>query len=195
MRDPDSFREAAPEYVLAAKGLTYDDYCKLPSDHRYELIEGGLRLVPSPSVIHQGISHRIVRAFDKWIDDHNQGRVYYSPLDVVLDERNVVQPDILYVAQERLGIITEQFVAGAPDLVVEILSPSTGGWDRTKKRELYGRFGVRELWLVDPEARSIELAVLRGTELVTAQVCGPGAELASVALLGFTLDVDVILGR
>lgn len=192
MRDPDEFRETAPEYTVANKLLTYDDYCRLPSEERYELIEGGLRLVPSPSVFHQEVSGRISRALWQWVDERRLGKVYYSPIDVVLDEHNVVQPDILYVAKERLGVLKDRCVEGAPDLVVEILSPGTVGWDRTEKRELYGRFGVRELWLVDPEAKSVEVAELKGNELATALVFTSGAQLGSPLLPGFSLDVDAL---
>ena len=86
--------------------------------------------------------------------------MYIAPFDVVLSDTDVVQPDILFVSNERMGIVTEDNIQGAPDLVIEILSPSTAERDRTFKRSLYARHGVREYWLVDPDARSVEVLVL-----------------------------------
>ncbi|MEW6228855.1 MAG: Uma2 family endonuclease, partial [Bacillota bacterium] len=108
---------------------------------------------------------------------------------VVLSEYDVVQPDLLYVSRDRLSIIKEANIWGAPDLVVEILSPSSTKWDREIKREVYARFGVRELWLVDPQARSIEVATLKDGALLTLHTYCVGATLASPLLAGFALDV------
>jgi len=169
--------------------LTYEDYCRMPSGNRYELVEGDIRMTPSPSVFHQRISRRIEKVLLEWVERHELGEVLHAPIDVVLSEHNVVQPDILYVARERLGIIKEANIQGAPDLVVEILSPSDAEWDRVTKRRVYARFGVREFWIVGPEGRNIEVCVFRDCELKTFQVYPPGTRLSSPLLNDFTLDV------
>ncbi len=189
MEKPDEVREVAQKYDSDAVRLTYDDYCRMPAGLRYELVEGDLRMVPSPDVFHQEISKRLQRILLEWIEDRGLGKVYNAPIDVVLSEHNVVQPDLLYVSRERLGIIEKANIWGAPDLVIEILSPSTTEWDRVTKRRAYARYGVRELWIVDPEGRGIEIATLQGRELATLQVYPEGAVLNSPSLPGFTRDV------
>lgn len=191
MKDTDKFRETAPQYIPRELRLTYDDYCRIPCTERYELIGGALRkMTPAPSVFHQEISKRLGRLLVEWIEDRNLGKVYHAPIDVVLSQYDVVQPDLLYVSQERLGIIQKANIQGAPDLVVEILSPHTVEWDRETKRPVYARYGVREMWLVDPDGRSIEVAVHDGRELATSQVYSPGATMTNNLLAGFTLAVD-----
>lgn len=183
--------ETAPEYIAQCVRLTLDDYRRLPSGLRYELVEGVLRqMTPSPSMVHQEICKRLARALLEWVEDQDLGKVFFAPADVVLSEHNVVQPDLFYVSRERLGIIEEAHVNGAPDLVVEVLSPGTAEWDRITKRRIYGQFGVRELWLVDPGGRSVEVAVHDGRELATVQVYQTGASAESQILKGFALDVD-----
>jgi Uma2 family endonuclease len=191
MTGPDRIGEATPEYIPPSLRLTYDDYCRMPPGRqRYELIGGAIRVVPSPSVSHQELSGRLFMDLAGWVKDHGLGKVYDAPLDVVLSEYDVVQPDLLYVSRDRLSIIKEANIWGAPDLVVEILSPSTTKWDREIKREVYARFGVRELWLVDPQARSIEVATLKDGALLTLQSYCVGTTLASPLLPGFALDVE-----
>lgn len=191
MTDPDRVGEATPEHARPSPRLTYNDYCQIPPGHqRYELVGGAIRVVPSPSVSHQRVSKRLLLALAQWTESHGLGEVYSTPLDVVLSEYDVVQPDLVYVSKERSGIINEANIWGAPDLVVEILSSGTAKWDRDVKRQLYARFGVQELWLVDPQARRAEIATLRDGALLTSQVYCPGVTLASPLLPGFALDVE-----
>lgn len=140
--------------------FTYEDYKSLPysETHRYELIEGELIMVPSPDTEHQDIVGNLFRALSAHVTKHRLGKVYVAPLDVVLgDEEEVVQPDILYISPERRGIITREEIRGAPDLVVEVLSPSTAQRDRTLKKKVYARHGVQEYWIVDPQAQTVEV--------------------------------------
>ncbi len=191
MDAPDEVREAVPPYDSYEVRLTYDDYCRAPEGLRYELVEGDLRMVPSPNVSHQRISGHLEKALRDRVDRHGLGEVLDAPLDVVLSQHNVVQPDILYVSRHRLGIITKANIWGPPDLVVEILSPSTANWERTAKRAVYAKYGVQELWIVDPEARSIEVAARQGgADLVTRQVYPEGTTLESQVLPGFALAID-----
>lgn len=190
----DVLKETAPRYAADLR-LTYDDYCHIPFGERYELVEGELRrMTPSPTVFHQKVSGKIEKALREWVDVHGLGEVYYSPIDVVLSEHNVVQPDILYISRERLGIIKKACIQGAPDLVVEILSPSTLEWDRVTKRRIYGRYGIREYWIADPDGRSIEVAAHNGKELATIQVYPLGTTLVSSLLHGFELKIDKVFG-
>lgn len=126
----------------------------------YELLEGELVMVPAPSWFHQIILKRLFRALDAFVSTHDLGEVQFAPLDVELAEHVVAQPDLIFLSQDRLDLVQEGRVRGAPDLVVEILSPSTEGRDRTTKRTLYARHGVAEYWLVDPEAQTIEVLSL-----------------------------------
>ncbi|NPV79697.1 MAG: Uma2 family endonuclease [Firmicutes bacterium] len=189
-------KETAVQYYTADLRLTYEDYCRMPSGERYELVEGDLRkMTPAPSVFHQKVSGRIEKALWRWVEDRDLGEVYHAPIDVVLSEHNVFQPDVLYISRERLGIIKEAYIGGAPDLVVEILSPSTAELDRVTKRQIYSRYGVREFWIVDPDGRSIEVAAHNGRELATVQVYPLGTILESPLLNGFRLKIDEVFER
>ena len=142
--------------------FTVEDYQHLPESEtkRYELLGGEIAMAPAPVPYHQEISGKIYFALIRHIRDHHLGKVYDAPLDVILAEEDVVQPDILFISNTRLKIIREEAIHGAPDLVIEILSPATAGRDRSFKRTLYARSGVREYWLVDPETRTIEVLTL-----------------------------------
>ena len=137
--------------------LTLADYLATPEDQRYQLLDGELILAAAPSVMHQKIVLLLCRIIATFAEARNMGTVLISPADVVLSEYDVVQPDILFVAKERSAIITEANIQGAPDLVVEVLSPSTEEYDRGYKLTLYSRHGVREYWLVDPAAERVEV--------------------------------------
>ena len=135
--------------------LTYEDYRKTPDDERWELLDGELVMAPSPNVPHQDISGTLFVLLKLFVDSAGLGRVFHAPLDVVLSETNVVQPDLLFVSHERADILTEANVQGAPDLVVEILSPSTTSRDWRIKLDLYAQHGVREYWVVDPNGQRV----------------------------------------
>jgi len=138
---------------------TYSDYCLLPDDQRYEVIGGELSVVPSPSVIHQKVSGNLLYLFKKHIAETKSGYVFTAPLDVVLSAENVLQPDIIYISGENSQIIGEANISGPPDLVVEILSPSTAQADYGKKKDLYARYRVKELWVVHPVLQTVEVFV------------------------------------
>lgn len=162
--------------------LTYRDYLTWPDDgRRYELYEGEVYLVPSPSVRHQRVSGKLQALLRQFLLVNGLGEVLYAPLDVVFSESTVVQPDLLFISHERRSIIGEQNISGAPDLVVEIISPATEERDRGAKLQLYCRYGVRECWLVDPDKRTVEVLALspegyqvlgryRADEVVSSQV-------------------------
>ncbi|MEW6273874.1 MAG: Uma2 family endonuclease [Bacillota bacterium] len=137
--------------------LTYEDYLRLPDDgRRYEILEGVLHVTPSPTTTHQRVSRRLFSILDAFVKEHNLGEVFYAPLDIVFSNVSVAQPDLLYVSEARRGIITEKNIAGAPDLVVEIASPSTAGVDKVTKAQVYARYGVPYFWVVDPQQKTLE---------------------------------------
>ena len=145
--------------------FTYQDYLLLSEDKRYEIIEGELLMVPAPIPYHQDVSKNLFLLLDNYVEDRNLGKVYYAPIDVVLSNENIVQPDILFISKQRLSIITEKNIQGAPDLVVEILSPGTAEKDKILKRKLYAKFGVKEFWLVDGKKKEIEVLSLQEEDL------------------------------
>ncbi len=148
--------------VPAALKFTYADYALLPEDRRYEVIDGELFLTPAPTLFHQAVKGRVKHLLDDRIESARLGVVLDAPTDVVLSTHDVLQPDILVVLNARRPILTEKFVAGAPDLVVEVLSPSTESRDRESKAKRYAAFGVREMWLVDPATKTIEVLINAG---------------------------------
>jgi Uma2 family endonuclease len=178
---------------LTGPRFTYEDYKLLPEDKRYEIIEGELLVTPAPNTRHQKILLRLVLKLGTWAQDQGVGTVLYAPTDVILSDENVVQPDILFVVKEREGIVDPNGgINGAPDLVVEALSPSTASRDQVLKRKLYSKYGVREYWIVDPVAHSIEVLSFMGTGLETWQVFTVGSTLVSPLLPGLQVSTSQI---
>jgi Uma2 family endonuclease len=147
--------------VTEKKRYTYEDYLKTPEDERYELIEGELLMTPSPVTKHQRISRELEFEILKFVRENDLGEVFYAPYDVYLDDENVVQPDILFISKERLNIIGEKNIQGAPDLVIEILLENTAYRDFVQKKKLYARFGVKEYWIVIPGEELVEVYILK----------------------------------
>lgn len=143
--------------VLDDKVYTVDDYMNMDDDNHYELIEGKLIMVPKPRPRHQQIALRIATAFENFIRQNPVGEVFYE-VDVHLGGK-VVGPDVLFVAKERLSIIGELYLTAAPDLVIEVLSPSTAAHDKKTKRQLYYENGVKEYWIVDPDQALVEVLI------------------------------------
>jgi len=139
--------------------LTYDDFVQFPDDgKRHELIDGEHYVTPSPNTKHQDILGNLFGLIWTHLQSHPVGRAFLSPFDVVFSNFDVVEPDLLYISRERLdAVLTKAHVRGAPDLVVEIGSPSTRRRDETIKRHLYERFGVSEYWVIDPEVDAIKV--------------------------------------
>ena len=148
---------------------------------------------PSPREAHQDAAIEIGSILHIFVKRHNLGRVYSAPFDVVLSDTDVVQPDLLFVSRERLHIITEDNIQGAPDLAIEILSPSTSARDKGYKRDLYAKHGVKEYWQVDTDAKLITVLSLNAYgDYDVAAVYGIGQTLTSPLLPGFALNLDEI---
>jgi len=144
--------------------LTYEDYAALPSDgRRWELIDGDLEVNPAPSPRHQTVSRRLQFELMRTLEEPGLALIFDAPVDVILSEHDVVQPDLVILSAARSHLVTERGIEGTPDIVVEILSPGTRVLDRRVKKATYARFAVPEYWLVDPVGGHIELYRL-GTE-------------------------------
>jgi Uma2 family endonuclease len=141
------------------KRYTYQDYLELPDEpgYRFEILDGVLIKEPSPSVMHQRVSRRLLRILEDYIWQVDpEGEVFNAPLDVTFHDITVVQPDLFYVSQKDKSIVKDARVDGPPALVVEIISPSTSRKDRFKKLQIYQRAQVQHYWLVNPEAKTLE---------------------------------------
>lgn len=166
--------------------MTYDQYCLLPEDrNQYELFNGELVVTPSPTREHQGIVLRLARLLADYVERESLGEVYVSPLDIIFDPYTVLQPDIFFVRKERLAEVERERIEGVPDLVVEILSPTTFHKDLRRKMKVYSQFGVQEYWIVDPETRTIELHCQGKEGLQLAGRFSAGETLESQLLSGF----------
>ena len=144
---------------------TYADYCVLPQDfNRHEIIEGDHVETPSPTTKHQRVLANLTSLLNGYVNAHSLGVVLAAPMDVLLAPTSVVQPDLLFICKERLGIIKEANIQGPPDLVVEVLSPSTAAIDRGGKMSLYARYGVPHYWILDAQRLSLETYEIREGE-------------------------------
>lgn len=174
--------------------LTYADFLLFPDDgQRHELIDGEHHVTPSPSLRHQQLQMRLIRAFVLYLEDHALGELFAAPFDVVFSDLDVVEPDLLFVASDQLDILTPEHVRGAPALVIEILSPGTRKTDEQTKRRLYDRAGVKEYWIVDPELDVVKVyrrtpdgSFPRAAELSREE----RHALATPLLTGFSIQLD-----
>jgi len=182
----------------AASGvkLTYDDFLLFPDDGmRHELIDGEHYVTASPNTKHQVVSGNLYWLLRTYLEQHPIGRIYYAPFDVLFSKFDVVEPDLLYLSNERAAdVLTTQHVKGSPDLIIEIGSPSTRQRDETIKRRLYERTAVTEYWVVDPDldvvrvyrresdrfGRPVELACESGDVLTTPLFSGLNLQLADI---------------
>ena len=139
--------------------FTYEDYVRLPEDRRYEVIDGELCPTPAPTPYHQIVKGRIERLLQDHVEGAKLGMVLDSPCDVVLSQFDVLQPDIFFISSERLAIIGEKYISDGPELVIEVLSPGTRKRDRVWKAKRYAHFGVREMWIADPDKKTIDVLV------------------------------------
>jgi Uma2 family endonuclease len=146
----------APETILPGK-LGYDDFWELPDDgNRYEIINGKLYVTPAPAMRHQLVSTRLMRALDRHVVSARIGHVFHAPTAVILGPHRQVQPDLLFISRERNKLVTSREVAGAPDLAIEIVSPSSKKTDRAVKSAAYADSGISWYWIVDPDERTVE---------------------------------------
>jgi Uma2 family endonuclease len=170
--------------------ITYREYRDLPeTGPQFQLLEGELAMGPAPSLRHQVILGRLFNALYNHVRGEQRGVVLSSPLDLILSEENVLQPDLVYISPARRGILTPDGLRGAPDLCVEILSPRSRDLDLGLKRLLYARHGVAEYWGVSPEDSSLLVYRLEEQPAVPATQLTSGDRLTTRLLPGFALDL------
>jgi Uma2 family endonuclease len=147
-----------PAMPEAATKLTYDDLLLLPEDgKRHELIDGEHFVSPSPNVQHQRVLGRLNAWLRQHAEENRLGEVFFAPLDILFSPHDVVAPDLIFVSNARSAIVERANLRGAPDLLVEVLSPTSHRHDEVRKRGLYERAGVTEYWVVDPEADTVKV--------------------------------------
>lgn len=150
--------------VLPSRPFTYADYCTLPEDgKRSEILDGDLVVSPAPVPRHQAVSLYLAALLHRYVRQRRLGRVYAAPIDVLLSRTTICQPDIVFVARANQHIVTERAIEGAPDMLVEILSPSTQRRDRGIKARLYARLGVAHYWIIDAKKRQLEAFAREGS--------------------------------
>ena len=139
--------------------LTYDNLLREREtrDERLELIEGEIVVTPSPAPMHQLLVHRLAVLLDRAIVEPGLGLVLESPIDVFLAARNVLQPDLIVLLNDRIRLFGPEMVENAPSLAVEIISPSSSTYDRVTKRNVYARYGAPEYWFVDSEKQTVTI--------------------------------------
>ena len=178
--------------VVKEHKRTIKDYKLLPEGAPYQLIEGELVMTPAPNPRHQFISGNLFKNIARYVDEKRLGIIFYSPIDIYLDEDNAFQPDIVFISSERRSIIKDDGIYGAPELVIEILSPSTAYYDIKKKFRVYEKSGVREYWIVDPELNTVEIYFdENGIFSLKAKMEDKG-EIESFVLKGLRLTLEEI---
>jgi len=188
-------KEAIATYRVPRKTYTYQDYSEIPDDgNRYQIIEGELIMSPAPFTKHQRIVRKIIFALLKFIEEEQTGELFFAPTDLVLNNSNVVQPDILFILNENLNIITEKNIKGVPDLIIEIISPATGYYDLSGKKDLYEKFGVQEYWIVDPMKQRIDIYLNFEHKFELHQRLEKKGIVKSNILKGFEIDLETIFG-
>jgi Uma2 family endonuclease len=172
------------------------DYQELPEGGpRYQLIEGDLHIAPSPNLFHQEISANLEGVLRDYLKGKRVGKVLHAPLDVFLTETNVYQPDILFVSAENLQILREDGVHGAPDLIIEILSPSTTRLDLGAKKRVYARCGVLEFWAIDPLERKIMVYDLQKSDSDPVGTWNEGEGFESKLFPGLRIEAAEVFAR
>jgi len=164
--------------------VSYEEFQELPRDgsKRFELIEGEVFMTPSPNTKHQIAAGNLHLALGNFVRDRKLGRVFFAPYDVVFSKWTALEPDLLFIRQDRFSLITDANVRGAPDLVIEILSPRRKAYDRETKLRAYESGGVPEIWYVDPDERTVEILnrAPDGRFAVTVKLSGNDAIVSEV---------------
>jgi Uma2 family endonuclease len=172
---------------------TDNDYALLEEGAPFQLINYDLIMSPSPIFAHQLILTNFIYAFKEFIkQENNKGVVVVSPMDVRLDEGNVFQPDLIFISEGRIAEIVKDRIEGAPDLVLEILSPSTAHYDLHQKKSIYEKYGVKEYIVIDPIAQCANLYTLRDNVYYLHKKAERPEKLSSLLLPGFVIDLEIV---
>lgn len=179
--------------VRADLKFSYAEYRSLPeTGPRYQLVEGELLMSPAPNLRHQMIAANLFMAVNGFVRSKELGKVLFAPIDVILSDVDVLQPDIVYVSEARRSIFVPEGLRGGPDLCVEVLSTGTKELDRGPKLLLYARHRVTEYWIVDPDADTVEVYRLQENPSAPARRFGPADALTTPLLPGFALQVSSV---
>lgn len=180
--------------VLATehKKMTYADYLRINDNKRYEIIEGELKMVPAPSTEHQNVSLNLVSLIRNFVKEKGLGKVFCAPVDVVLDDDEVLQPDIVFIKSENQNIICKNAIKGTPDLIIEIVSPSSTFCDTVEKKEIYRKYGVKEYWLVFPDEKVVEVLILEKEEYKEFSRAKKAETVKSKILTGLGIDIKEV---
>lgn len=172
------------------KKYTIDDYLLLEEGAPFQLIQNELIMSPSPNPIHQLLSVRLTQMMLNYLDNiDDKGFLVAAPMDVYLDEDNAFQPDVLYISEARKADLIKHRVHGAPDLVIEILSPSNAYYDLRQKKDIYEKYGVKEYIIIDPIQENAELYVLKDGVFELHQKANNNELLPSMLIRGFSFDL------
>ena len=179
----------------SATRLTYQDYLLFPDDGlRHEIIEGEHYVSPSPAAWHQRILLKLSYLLQQFLETHPLGEIFFAPFDVLLSEFNVLVPDLIYLSKDRSNLLTLKNLRGAPDLAVEILSPSTRSRDTQLKRDVYQRTGVAEYWVIDPEHDVVDVYRRTGAGAFNDPIrLERTGSLTTPLLPGLQLSLDAVL--
>lgn len=173
---------------------TDKDFALLPEGTLAELLDGEIFMVPAPIPEHQRVSGKLYSLLLRFVERNQLGEIFFSPIDVFLDERNVVQPDLIFISKARNSIVREKRIEGAPDWVAEILSEGNAYHDLKTKKKLYEKHGVLEYWIVDPMERSVEVFSNgeSGFKLIASSGSG---KIASAVLGGFSIEIEPLFTK
>lgn len=185
----------ATDVTRAQVRFRADDIWDVPDDgKRYEVIDGALYMTTAPDLDHQRPVGGLHGYIWPYLRQHRQGEVFVSPVGLILDDENGLQPDLVYVARERAGILTRRGIRGVPHLVAEVLSPSTEARDRGVKLRRYAAAGVAHYWIIDPATHTLAAYRLgeHGYDLTGAY--GPGHTFQPEIFPGLQIPIDDLWG-
>jgi Uma2 family endonuclease len=174
-----------------AQKWTYQDMLeKLPAETCAEILNNALYMSPAPSPEHQRVLKKFLRLIDAFVEGLRIGEVNIAPFDVILDQNNVVQPDLFFLTLDNISKVKAKGLEGSPDLIVEIISPSSFYRDTVEKKEQYEKYGVKEYWLVDPANKVIEVFSLSDDKYQLHAFVAESGKASSVLLAGFEINTS-----
>ncbi|MFN0049783.1 MAG: Uma2 family endonuclease [Cytophagales bacterium] len=180
--------------MLTLQKTVLDEYLQLPEGAKYQLIKGEIIEMPSPTDYHQEVLFILTVKLGNFLLQNKIGVARFAPLDVHLDEENVFQPDLLYVSNENKHIIKDR-IYGAPDLVVEVLAPSTAYYDWEEKKEIYAKYGVKEYWIINPNKRSLEIYHNKNAEFDLVSKTKENGLIKSDVIVGFEFELSELFQK
>ncbi|GGB16209.1 MULTISPECIES: Uma2 family endonuclease [Mucilaginibacter] len=173
------------------KKYTVEDYLMLEEGAPFQLINYDLIMSPSPIPAHQQLSAKIIQLLSNFLDSINDnGFLVSAPMDVKFDDGNVLQPDILYIKEGRVADLVKDRIEGAPDLIIEILSPSTAYYDLRQKKDVYEKYGVAEYIIIDPVQENADMYKLTHEGYSLEQKALKTENLTSIVIPGFKLELS-----